>query len=207
VERKKASIEMETAIKLILFLLSVIVVFSIFKLVVSKVFTNIGIEMCSISFSLEKKSQETSFYRIDKKIVLKGASWLMNIGCKPTKEKIKISSKEDLLISLLMNMKKICDITGKGSLEHDEVNLVILEIKSSSNQRIDIDPMEVNKLRDAKIILPNGRLMDLTLADYCNNVVVLSKFNSLEINNEKIEVLTLSYKNENGNPIIYVKSD
>ena len=210
-ERKKSSIEMETAIKLILFLLSVIVVFSIFKLVISKVFTNIGLEMCSISFSLEKKAEEINAFSGIKNALNKGINILLSnfvgFGCSPAKENVKISSKEDLLIDLLFKFKKICDITAKGSLEQDKVELYVLNIKSKKD--ITIEQMDLMKLKDAKLLMPNGKMLDITLGEYCNNILIipLSENNKkLVIEKNKENKITIYYERKKGEyPKIYVE--
>ena len=207
VESKKASIEMETVVRLILFLLSVIVVFSIFKLVVSKVFTNIGLEMCSISFSLEKSSQDASWKDLGKKTSNLLLSKIVSLGCSPAKERVKINSKEDLLIDLLFKFKKICDLTGKGTLDKEKVELLILKVNSKNN--IEISNIDLMRLRDAKLLTPNGKIMDITLGDYCNNLLITpssEKEKDLVIKKDEKKIITLYYeKNEDNFPKIYVE--
>ncbi len=199
---KKTSIEMETVVKLIIFLFSVIVVFSIFKLVISKIFTNIGLEMCSISFSLEKKAQDTSWIEdpLGKTTNIVVSS-LVGLGCSAQTEEIKVNSEDELLMELLFKLKKICDVTARGYLNKDKVLLYVIKVKPLSSFRL--NQYNLLKLRDAYLLTPTGKMLDLTLADYCNNVIVNLVFNdfnekkdekSLFFEDGKLKVINIYYE-------------
>lgn len=199
---KKTSIELETVVKLILFLISAIVVLSIFKLVVSKIFSNIGLQLCSISFSLKEKSQEKSYVN-PTKYLYSLTSHFIGLGCSPGQEKIKVVNKEELLVDLLIKFKKICDITQKGNLNIDKTNIFILTILPKSN--FDISTQEIEKLNSAYLITIYGKTLDITLSQYCNNVnIVVKDPISFKKNEEK--TIIISYKKEkDGLPTIIIE--